>query len=396
MLRTFTLRVAIPVGLALLITAAFLRPGVSPRPEADGPDAPPQSTALPKAASASSSSGSITAEMQAEIDRVVAAGRPESETAGKASGPRALLRGQVRCARFEELRYCLHTGWTTRTEGQVRRTLSQEIDTKQMLGESTGDEAVETTLMKRAALRPSERIAADRDELTRAALSVAKAWEIEHGIRGRSLPDGFAARHPEANTTVTKGSALYPEKDKILWFKNVADQTRSYWCGPTTMQMIAWGWHKRDDGQDTWARRLGTTTSGTAITSMTQVVNDYTGYDSEEYAGPYIVLDVGDYSYLKWIRLIMRHIHDYNAPVVMHPILSKEFFPYLDDDASGHYQVGRGYHKRGPAPADIGYFEPWNQQRFDPSEPYIKRVQWQPAYASYRANLAHPFHNIGV
>ena len=44
----------------------------------------------------------------------------------------------------------------------------------------------------------------------------------------------------------------------------------------------------------------------------------------------------------------------------------------------------------------IGFFEPWNQQRFDPSEPYISRVQWRSAYRSYRGNQAHSMHNIGV
>ena len=77
---------------------------------------------------------------------------------------------------------------------------------------------------------------------------------------------------------------------------------------------------------------------------------------------------------------MMRHIHDYRAPVVLHPILLKKYFPYLDDDASGHYQVGRGYNKRGVRAEPIGYFEPWNQQRFDPSEPFISRVQWRSAY----------------
>ena len=77
--------------------------------------------------------------------------------------------------------------------------------------------------------------------------------------------------------------------------------------------------------------------------------------------------------------LQMRHIVDYKAPVVLHPILLKKYYPYLDDDASGHFQVGRGYDKRQQALA-LGYFEPWNQQRFDPSEPYIDRVQWRTAY----------------
>ena len=63
---------------------------------------------------------------------------------------------------------------------------------------------------------------------------------------------------------------------------------------------------------------------------------------------------------------------------------------------SGHFQAGRGYDKRGKKPDLVSYFEPWNQQRFDPSEPYIDRVQWRLGYRSYRANEAHFQHNIGV
>ena len=44
----------------------------------------------------------------------------------------------------------------------------------------------------------------------------------------------------------------------------------------------------------------------------------------------------------------------------------------------------------------LGYFEPWDQSKFDPSEPAIGRVQWRNAYRSYRANLDHFQHNLGV
>jgi hypothetical protein len=81
---------------------------------------------------------------------------------------------------------------------------------------------------------------------------------------------------------------------------------------------------------------------------------------------------------------------------VLHPVLHRAYYPYLDDDASGHFQVGRGYDKNGGRPLLLGYFEPWNQQRFDPSEPAIARVQWRQAYKSYRANQDHAMHNVGV
>jgi hypothetical protein len=175
-----------------------------------------------------------------------------------------------------------------------------------------------------------------------------------------------------------------------------AAQRRTYWCGPGAMQMITWGWQKQRKSQGHWAQRLRTTTEGTSIWDMVRVVNQSTGYDQQKYAGPYIVLDISDYSFSKWMLLMMRHVYDYRAPVVLHPVLLKKFYPYLDDDASGHFQVGRGFAKRGKKPDRLGYFEPWNQQRFDPSEPYIARVQWRDAYRSYRANQAHFQHNVGV
>jgi hypothetical protein len=188
----------------------------------------------------------------------------------------------------------------------------------------------------------------------------------------------------------------YPEHVTILDPTQVSEQTRTYWCGPTSMQMIAWGWRDRRQTQGHWAKRLNTTSNGTSVYDMVRVVNESTGWDGEDHAGPYIVLDIGKYSFQQWMLLMMRHLADYKAPVVLHPILLKQFYPYLDDDASGHYQVGRGYAKRGDKPDVLSYFEPWNQARFDPSEPSIARVQWRLAYKSFRGNQAHYAHNLGV
>ena len=108
------------------------------------------------------------------------------------------------------------------------------------------------------------------------------------------------------------------------------------------------------------------------------------------------MLDIKKWSYRQWYVLQMRHTVDYRAPVILHPILLKKWYPYLDDDASGHFQVGRGYNKNGDRPNLLRYFEPWNQQRFDRSEPYIDRRQLKSAYRAYRANQEHFQHNIGV
>src|SRR6476661_7537538 len=351
--------------------------------------------------------GPVTPDLQSEIDRVVAAGRAVGRIPGKPTA-RAMVSALVRCADFQGQRYCLHSGWTEASTAQVRArmTIAARTIATRPAGSRTGDLDVRATLRRAAAQSPADRAAAERRELTQAARSVAKVWLLRHEIEGVALPAGFLARHPEARTAASptptaarqhrKTRHDYPERAHILNPRHVAEQTRTYWCGPTSMQMIAWGWKGYDSGQAHWARKLGTTSNGTGITDMVRVVNSSTGWDNRKYAGPYITLDIGNYSYDKWLLLMMRHIVDYKAPVVLHPILLKKYYSYLDDDAAGHFQVGRGYDKRGNRPAAIGYFEPWNQQRFDPSEPYISRVQWRTAYKSYRANEAHFQHNIGV
>lgn len=343
----------------------------------------------------------VTAEARAEIDRVLAAA-PATVSARLA--PTELASRLVRCAEFEEQRYCLGVGWTDVTP---RRVLAREAAAadRSTPTETTGDLATSDLLSQRAAMPRAERLAAEREELLAAARAVAKVVLLRHQLLGEPLPEGFLERHPEARAdtgatsaraATTKGLKDYPRRSTVLHPRHVREQTTTYWCGPTSMQMIAWGWQDRPKPQRHWARKLNTTTSGTAISEIVRVVNGVTGYDREAYAGDYIVLDISDWGFKKWLLLQLRHIEDYRAPVVLHPLLHKEFFPYLDDDASGHFQVGRGYNKRGKKPARLGYFEPWNQQRFDPSEPFIARVQWRSAFRSYRANQAHPHRNIGV
>ena len=398
-------KLAIGAFVALLAAAPFIPRGddsegeIRPSGERELVEPPPPGP------------GILTPAMRREIDRVVADGRQAGAVSARQS-PTQLASNLVRCAELDGQRYCLHTGWTTSTEADVRArvaTATRTLATRRATAaETTGDLDLAATLHRAATLSPTERAAQERAELTAAARSVAKVWMLRHEVQGVPLPAGFSERHPEAglsarsgttsttSKTRTKTAADYPRLGRVLSPKRVAEQHRTYWCGPTTMQMIAWGWQDTRKAQGHWANRLGTTTSGTAITDMVRVVNQSTGWDRASRAGTYITLDISDWSFGKWSLLNMRHIVDYRAPLVLHPVLLKRYYPYLDDDASGHFQVGRGYDKNGDGPLKIGYFEPWNQQRFDPSEPYIARVQWRDAYRSYRANKAHFQHNIGV
>ena len=340
----------------------------------------------------------VTPAMRAEIARVVAGDRWTLRTKG---GYLAAARQLVRCADLAGQRYCLGVGWTEDSESQVQARVA--ADARQAAGTDaagTGDLSTAATLERRARMSPAARARSDRAELLQAARSVGKVWALRHDLEGTTIPAGVLRQVPALRTSVaarTKRPSDYPERSVILKHLATRSQSRTYWCGPTAMQTIAHGYFRPQfRSQRYWAEQLHTTRDGTSISDMVRTVNAATGWDSTSYAGPYVVLDVGHYSYRQWILLIMRHIQDYRAPVVLHPVLLKRFFPYLDDDASGHYQVGRGYDKNGTKPALLGYFEPWNQQRFDPSEPAIARVQWRNAYRSYRANRVHEQHDIGV
>ena len=394
--------------------------------------------------------GPVTPALQAEIDRVVAQGHALGRRLGGGPAPgrheaARQVAAFVRCAEFEGQRYCLGTGWTDATQEVVQaRTLAAVGAGRARRASRTGDLDARAALARAARLSPAQRARSERAELTMAARSVAKIWLLRHEVEGMPLPSGFLTEHPEARTsgatpepaaaaaavtptgaaTVTvsplpsptspttsptgptsdptskaTGSTTYdsyPESATVLDSTQVAEQERNYWCGPTAMQMIAWGWKGKPRSQEHWAAKLGTTSSGSSISALVRVTNAKTGWDRPDYAGPYLAIDVLHYSFDSWQLLVMKHVVDLRSPMILHVQLLKQFFPYLDHDGSGHFQVGRGYDKRGAKPDLIGYFEPWNQQRFHPDQPFIARLQWRQSYRTYRATLAHYQHNVGI
>ncbi len=212
--------------------------------------------------------GTLTPEMRAEIERVVAAGSAVSHTQGRV----ALARAAARCANFEGQRYCLGVGWTSHTQGEVAARLALQLATRPATrGERTGDLDAAGLLARATQRSEKERVRVERAELTRAAQAVGKVWMLRHEIQGVPMPSGFAQRHPEVAARGFGDS--YPANFAILKPSQVRSQSVSYWCGPTTMQAIGWGAANKPHNQSMWARRLHTTTAGTSITDMVRVVN---------------------------------------------------------------------------------------------------------------------------
>ncbi len=193
-----TRKIAIGVLIVLLAAAPFVPRGSdedgSVTPIGDG-----ETDAL--ATSATAGVGRVTPGMRAEINRVVGAGRTMGRMSAKVD-PSTLATSLVRCADFDGQRYCLGTGWTDRTQADVRARIGTAARTitarRGGAAESTGDLSALAGLQRMAALDPRARAAAERRELTQAARSVAKVWLLRHEVQGVPLPADFLAEHPEA------------------------------------------------------------------------------------------------------------------------------------------------------------------------------------------------------
>ena len=133
-----TRKIAIGVLIVLLAAAPFVPRGS----DEDGSVTPigkAEKGAL--ATSATAGLGRVSPAMQAEIDRVVGAGRSVGRVSTKVD-PSTLADRLVRCADFEGQRYCLGTGWTTRPRPRKRPDRHRGPHRHRPLGrtaETTGD-----------------------------------------------------------------------------------------------------------------------------------------------------------------------------------------------------------------------------------------------------------------
>ncbi|GAA2825126.1 hypothetical protein [Kribbella solani] len=345
----------------------------------------------------------------------------------------------LRCFKLDTENYCLGLGFVDKVPtGAQRHALMSQPDPRaadEMNAEQdipTGDLTAAAFVAQRAALPKSSRVAVELDEMRAAWNGREKARELREIAEANTPPPnpepapagspaqtpgatpgptsaptrtaptvGPSSPKPTAPTTPvgtstpagpqTPAAPLAAPSSAYIMKGYQTSQEKGYWCGPATFQSIDWADDKQKDTQASWAKDLGSTTGGTAISAMVQQTNLKTGWPKS--AGTYIVQNVSGWNAQTFFAVHQKHLGVYKAPVIEHVQLLKRYFPYLAFNHSGHYQVGRGYNK---ANGTIAIFEVFNERRFNSRGNVTDGPKNIPASALFNATLANSFQNIGL
>jgi hypothetical protein len=290
----------------------------------------------------------------------------------------------MRCFRLETENYCLGLGFVDKvpTGAQISATAtapSVAADRDAGAGSATEQD------IATGALSPADFVA-ERSAMTDGVRLTAELNEMETAWAGREKARALR----ELNAGQSVQLALPASSYIMKGFQT--SQEKGYWCGPATFQSIDWADDKQKDTQASWAKDLGATTSGTAISAMVKQTNLKTNWDVA--AGTYIVQNVGHWNTQKFFTVHQNHLGDGKpAPVIEHTQLLKRYFPYLAFNHSGHYQVGRGYDTKN---GTIAIFEVFNERRFNSRGNVTDGPKNIPASALFNATLANAFKNIGL
>ena len=328
----------------------------------------------------------------------------------------------MRCFKLDEENYCLGLGFVDQvpTGAQISAAVTEPSDSS-TAGEvgveqdiATGDLSPAAFVTERAALPKGQRVAAELEDMQ-------TAWDGRDKARSLRLLNSPSTSEP-TGTPDTPGTPTPPATPGTPTPPSTPEPTRStpsapatptvpkplpssayimkgyqtsqekgYWCGPATFQSIDWADDNQKDTQASWAKDLGSTTSGTAISAMVKQTNVKTAWPKT--AGTYIVQNVSNWNAQTFFAVHQKHLGVYKAPVIEHVQLLKRYFPYLAFNHSGHYQVGRGYDK---AKRTIAIFEVFNERRFNSRGNVTDGPKNIPASALFNATLANSFKNIGL
>ncbi|TCO32583.1 peptidase C39-like protein [Kribbella steppae] len=331
----------------------------------------------------------------------------------------------MRCFKLEEENYCLGLGFVDQVpSGAALQEMMAPPPSVSADGEvgveqdiPTGDLTPQAFVAERASMPKSARVNAELDEMQ-------AAWDGRDKARSLRLLDASSEPTPPTPTappTATPTAPTTPVPSTPMPTRSApsrgtptpvptpvapvklptssyimkgfrTSQEKGYWCGPATFQSIDWADDNQKDTQASWAKDLGTTTSGTAISAMVKQTNLKTNWDLA--AGTYIVQNVGHWNAQKFFTVHQNHLGDGRpAPVIEHTQLLKRYFPYLAFNHSGHYQVGRGYDR---AKGTIAIYEVFNERRFNSRGNVTDGPKNIPATALFNATLANSFKNIGL
>ena len=437
---------------ALLAQAPLTAQAYQPRePEfrtgPTGPTTPtPEPTAgpTPEPTASTSSSGQPPARSWSEVVKQVSETSP-GDVQLRSADTSAQAASMLRCFKLDAENYCLGLGFVQEVPtGPQRHALMAEPSLRaadEMGAEqdiSTGDLTPAAFVAERAALPKTQRVTAELDEMEAAWNGRAKARELRELAEAETPPPNpetqqtpqSAIAQPtapttppdEATTAPTSTPTVTPTGTPTVAPTRTAptggtptavpttpvapvaapasaylmkgfqtSQEKGYWCGPATFQSIDWADDNQKDTQASWAKDLGSTTSGTAISAMVKQTNLKTAWPKS--AGTYIVQNVSHWTAQTFFTVHQKHLGVYKAPVIEHVQLLKRYFPYLAFNHSGHYQVGRGYDK---AKGTIAIFEVFNERRFNSRGNVTDGPKNIPASALFNATLANSFQNIGL
>lgn len=173
---------------------------------------------------------------------------------------------------------------------------------------------------------------------------------------------------------------------RYIIYSAYREQERNDFCAPATFQSIdgaddqgynsQWYW----DDYVGWYNSNGTFTG--SVYMIRDSINSYTGWDNV--AGTYAVTSSAGEGASWYFDVHQINVGIDGAPLVDHVKLYAEWFPYIDENHSGHFQTGRGYSRNSNT---ISYFEPYDALRWgDPSGVSSGKIQYLNYSNLYGAN----------
>jgi hypothetical protein len=250
----------------------------------------------------------------------------------------------ARCGVLDGATYCLHVGWEDAPLSK-EELAARVQNTAPEPGDEPGEATFALQLRQWAAQPREDRIFAEQAEMKEALAALGKVKYFQYTTRGEALPADFFQKYPEVAEWAGTDAAADPPVANTINPSRTMKQPNGYYCGPTTMSIMAWNDPTGDKGHtpSVWAGRLGTTRSGTSIDAMVRITNSHLTWDNR--VGAYVKLGISGYTTAQFRALFVKHTGKKLAPIILHPRWTANLNPFGRTTA-GHFDVGAGYDHR--------------------------------------------------